>query len=60
MQQIPCDAFKKNPDGSWTTVKAVTITGSTGQIQIAPGQTFKKKVLFMGVDLVALLEANCT
>jgi len=39
-QQIPCEAFRKNPDGSWTCIKPVTISRPTGQIQIGPGMTF--------------------
>ncbi len=61
MQQIPCDAFKKNPDGSWSSIKPVTISGPTGgSIKIGSGITFRKGVQFMGVDLAALLDANCT
>lgn len=60
MQQIPCHAFKKNPDGTWSTVETVTISTPNGQVTLAPGQTFRKGVLFMNVDLVALLEQNCT
>lgn len=59
-QQIPCDAFQKNPDGSWTCIKPVTISGPTGQIQIGPGMTFNRGVQFMGVDLAELLDKYCT
>lgn len=57
MATIPLDAFKKNPDGSWSAVKPITITSPTGEAeQIGPGMSFTKGVLFMGIDLAALLD----
>ncbi len=55
MQNIPLDAFKKNPDGSWSCVKQVTIKGPSGEIRIGPGMSFREGVQFMGIDLAALL-----
>ncbi|MFC1926853.1 hypothetical protein ACFLWV_03795 [Chloroflexota bacterium] len=60
MLNIPCEAFQKNPDGSWSCVRPVTISGPSGQIQIGPGMSFNRGVLFMGVDLATLLDENCT
>ena len=58
-QQIPCDAFRKNPDGSWTCIKPVSIRSSTGQIEIGTGMTFTKGVQFMGINLAELLDESC-
>ncbi len=35
---LPCDAFKKNPDGSWTQVAIIVV--QTGNLQLE-GMTFK-------------------
>jgi hypothetical protein len=57
----PCQAFRKNSNGSWTSVQSVTISNPNGgQIQIGAGVTFTRGVMFMGVDLAAWLDANCT
>ncbi len=60
MQQIPCEAFRKNPDGSWTCIKPVTISGPNGTVKLGAGMTFSPGVAFMGVDLAKLLEEHCT
>jgi len=55
-----CSAFQKNSDGSWSSVKSVTITSPQGgQIQIGPGMTFRAGVLFMGLDLAKYLDQIC-
>ncbi len=59
-QRIPCEAFKKNPDGSWTCIKPVTIKGVIGEIQIGVGKTFTRGMQYMGVDLAELLDKYCT
>ena len=60
MQEVPCDAFQKNSDGSWTTVKPVTISSPMGEVKLNIGQTFRKGVQFMGLDLASLLDENCS
>ena len=64
-----CEAFRRNSDGSWTSIKPITIetTGpsSSMRMQIAPGQTFSNvggaaKVVIAGIgDLPERLEKNC-
>ncbi len=54
-----CQSFRKNADGSWTSIGSVTINGPNGSIQIGPGMTFQRGVLFMGLDLAAWLDENC-
>jgi hypothetical protein len=49
-------AFQRNADGSWTCVAPVTLDGPNGRIQITPGSTFARGMIFMGVDIAALLE----
>jgi hypothetical protein len=52
------DAFKRNSDGSWSCVRAVTLEGPSGRIQVTTGATFSPGNLFMGVDLARYLEAH--
>ncbi len=60
MQQSPCDAFRKNPNGSWTSIKSVTISKpGGGAIKISPRMTFDKGVFYRGVDLAKWLDENC-
>jgi len=59
MDRLPCEAFRKNPDGSWTTTKQVTIEGPSGKVVLAPGQTFREGAQFMGLDLASLLNEQC-
>jgi len=54
-----CTSFKKNQDGSWTSIKAVEIQGPSGSIKIGPGMTFNRGVSFMGLDLAKLLDEAC-
>lgn len=59
MNQFPCYAFKKNPDGTWTCIQQIAIKTPTGEVKIGPGTTFRKGVLFMGIDLAKLLDEKC-
>ena len=58
-QGFPCQAFRPNPDGSWTVVEFVTIPAENGLIELSPGATFPRSVAFGNLDLVALVERNC-
>lgn len=50
------DAFKKNPDGSWTCVTNTDIKKAGRIIRINPGMTFRKEYPQWGIDVVGLLE----
>ena len=55
-----CIGFEHNSDGSWTSVKTVTITSpNMGEIHIRPGMTFSSGGELLGVDVAALLDQNC-
>lgn len=53
---IPKDAFKKNPDGSYSVIKPVVIQGPNGSINLNPGMSFSRGVQFMGVDIAKTLD----
>jgi len=60
--QFPCDAFRRNSDGSLSVVKDATVQGPNGtSVPIGPGMSLPQgvNVDFMGVDLAALHEKNC-
>lgn len=60
MQQSPCDAFKKKPDGSWTCIKPVTTTNPSGVgVSLSPSVTFKRGILFAGLDMAKWLDEHC-
>ena len=50
------DAFRRNPDGSWTCVEETFIFGYGGIITINPGLTFKAEEYSWGVDIAGVLE----
>lgn len=49
-------AFRRNPDGSWTCTNPVTFCGPNGRIQVTAGSTFAPGSKFMNVDLAMWLE----
>ncbi len=60
MLQFPCDAFQKNPDGTWTCIKPVTVQTPMGELKFLPGMTFRKGAQYDGIDVATLLDQKCT
>jgi len=59
-QSVPCDAFRKNPNGTWSPTRPVKISSPEGAtVSIGPGVSFGPGVQFAGIDLYALLNQNC-
>ena len=56
---VPCDAFKKNPDGSWSPVRQVVIAGPNGHVTVNPARSFWPGVAYMDIDLGSRLEQQC-
>ena len=59
MADSACNAFRRNPDGSWTCLRPVTIKGPHGEVSIGPGASFQPGTQMMGLDVGAWLNANC-
>jgi hypothetical protein len=57
---IRCEPFKKNPDGSWSSVRPADIRTARGDIRIPPGMVFFKNRPLWGVDVAAYLDEFCT
>ena len=50
--------FRREPDGAWKCVSSTEITTVMGRIQIVEGTRFTPGTIFMGVDIVPLLEVE--
>ena len=59
MEESVCDAFKKNPDGSWTSIKAAALKVENRTIVISEGITFNKGEPFMFLDVAEWLDEHC-
>ena len=55
-QSATCDAFRHNPDGSWTNIKPILLGRDT---DLAPGVAFVPGVIFLGLDLGTDLNHSC-
>jgi hypothetical protein len=55
--EIDCDAFLKNPDGSWTVVKKVFIP--VQNVRVNEGTVFRPGTTFLGDDMTVRLSKAC-
>lgn len=58
MEKAILDAFVRDADGAWCCVRAVTLEGPRGRIQVAEGAIFRHGIIFMGVDIARFLDAH--
>ena len=58
--QAICDSFQKNPDGSWTCIKATKIDVPGVEMEIEEGKTFKRGEKFQDVDIAEWLGEICS
>ena len=56
----PCDAFEKDSDGNWRCASAIDFEIENRMIVIAEGMTFTTGVPYIGVDVAAWLDENCS
>jgi hypothetical protein len=56
---LPCDAFQKNPDGSWTAMRAVSINAGGRNLPLREGSRFKPGAAFLGTDIADELDKAC-
>jgi len=57
--KLSCNAFKKNPDGSWSPVQLVTISGPNGRLAMNSLYTLRQGVPVMGLDIATMLDQQC-
>jgi hypothetical protein len=55
--EMPCDAFTKNPDGSWTATRAAFIVGPNFSVRV--GGVFRPGDKYKDYDLAAHLAEAC-
>ncbi len=59
MDKSVCGAFSRNPDGSWTSNRPVSIMDDDGyEVKISQGIVFTKGMLLMGRSWVNWLEEH--
>ena len=54
-----CDAFERDPNGSWTVLRPATIGPNGVQPELAPGETFAKNQFLHGIEVTNVLDRNC-
>lgn len=60
MQKSIKDAFKKNNDGVWTCIEAISITDFDGdEIKVSQGTIMYRGTLLMGMDFPRWLDKQC-
>ncbi len=50
------DNFTKNPDGTWTSIKATPLKSGNRTITIGEGMTFTRGETFMFIDVAEYLD----
>jgi len=55
-----CEAFEKNADGTWTSIRATALKVGNRTIAISQGIVFKKGEPFLAVDVAEWLEEHCS
>ena len=48
--------FVRDAEGTWRCIQPAELQFDSGRIQVAPGTTFTRGTMFMGIDLASLLE----
>lgn len=57
---VPCDAFRKNPDGSWTATRAVSVNVGSGTVSVGANTTFAPHAIRLNdVDFANFLDGRC-
>jgi HdeA/HdeB family len=56
---IPCDAFVKNADGSWSALRNAAIRGTGQSLTIREGAVLRPGAAIRGLDLAAQLDQQC-
>jgi hypothetical protein len=56
---LPCDAFQKDPDGSWVVMRAVRFPAGGRILSLREGARFKTGAAFLGVDVAEDLNKAC-
>ena len=58
--EVPCDAFRKNPDGSWTARHPVTVKIGPSSVTVNASTYGRNAINVNGVDFAGFLDARCS
>ncbi len=58
--ELPCDAFVRHADGSWSPTETVKIRTGNGTVTIGPGVVLNRGMTINGMDWVKELEQRCS
>jgi len=58
-QSFPCEAFLRNPDGSWTAMQEARIPAAGRVFNVRTGSVLRPGATMMGLDLAAMLVQEC-
>ena len=56
---MPCDAFIRNADGSWATMRDVPVSGMGRKLVLRQGSELRPGAAILSVDFATLLEQQC-
>src|SRR6185436_3354257 len=56
---MPCDAFIRNADGSWTAMRDVPVGGMGRRLVLRQGSELRPGAAILSVDFATLLEQQC-
>jgi hypothetical protein len=56
---IFCRDFQRNPDGSWSPIRKVTILGTSGPFSVEPYEKFNLDSTVMSVNISEILDSRC-
>ena len=56
---VPCDAFRSNPDGSWTALYNVRFPNPGQPLNLIGGSVFRPGNYILGNDIAATLTESC-
>ncbi len=57
--ELECDAFRKNPNGSWTLTRKTEVKYRISSIFLEPSTFRKNDIDVFGAELTSVLERNC-
>ena len=56
---LKCVDFRRNPDGSWSPMREVTIRYPNGIVSLGPPASFPASGTYMGLPLAQMLNQKC-
>lgn len=57
--KLNCADYQRNPDGSWTPVRQVTINYPNGIVVLGTNVSFPAHGTYMGLELAPMLDQQC-